>query len=40
MDYREPPSAPDKYEYTKEFWHILAAQFIFVVVFEVSQHIF
>jgi len=34
MDFREPPTSPDKYEYTREFWHILAAQFIFVVVFE------
>ncbi|KAK2172730.1 hypothetical protein NP493_931g00039 [Ridgeia piscesae] len=33
-DYREPPWSENKYEYTAKFWHILAAQFIFVVVFE------
>ena len=35
-DYREPPWSENKYEYTAKFWHILAAQFIFVVVFEVN----
>lgn len=35
-DYREPPSAPNKYEYTIQFWHVLAAEFIFIVVFEVG----
>lgn len=34
IDFREPPWSPNKYEYSRAFWHILAAQFIFVVVFE------
>lgn len=33
-DYREPPWSEQKYEYTAKFWHILAAQFVFVVIFE------
>jgi len=34
-DYREPPSSINKYDYTPQHWHVVAAQFIFVVVFEV-----
>lgn len=33
-DYREPPWSPDKYRYTSQHWHVIAAQFIFLVVFE------
>ena len=34
--FHEPPWAENKYDYTVEYWHILAAQFIFVFIFEVS----
>ncbi len=37
IDYREPPWAPDKYEFSKIFWHVVAAQFIFIFVFEVGH---
>lgn len=33
-DYREPPWSPDRYKYTSQHWHVVAAQFIFLVVFE------
>uniref|UniRef100_A0AAR5PM38 Anoctamin n=1 Tax=Dendroctonus ponderosae TaxID=77166 RepID=A0AAR5PM38_DENPD len=33
-DYRNPPWSSEKYERTALYWHILAARFIFVVVFE------
>jgi len=35
-DYREPPWSPNKYNYTTQYWHVVAAQFSFLVVFEVS----
>ncbi len=37
MDYREPPWADNKYEYTREYWHIVAAQMLFVAVFQVGR---
>jgi len=33
-DYRYPPWAKDKYQYTVYYWHVLCAKFIFVFVFE------
>lgn len=33
-DYREPPWSPNKYNYTTQYWHVVAAQFSFLVVFE------
>ncbi|KAK3592615.1 hypothetical protein CHS0354_008152 [Potamilus streckersoni] len=33
-DYRNPPWVEEKYEYSQAYWHILAARFAFVVVFE------
>ena len=36
MDYREPPWADDKYAFSKTFWHVVAAQFIFIFIFEVT----
>ncbi|XP_060605683.1 anoctamin-4-like isoform X3 [Ruditapes philippinarum] len=32
-DFRNPPG-PDEYEYSQSHWHVLAARFAFVVVFE------
>ncbi|KAF2902509.1 hypothetical protein ILUMI_03671, partial [Ignelater luminosus] len=34
VDYREPPGAPNEYEHSALFWHILAARLAFVVIFE------
>ncbi|KAG7283544.1 hypothetical protein CRUP_026471 [Coryphaenoides rupestris] len=33
-DYREPPGGSTAYEFTKEFWAILAARLAFVIVFQ------
>ncbi|XP_077450687.1 anoctamin-1a isoform X3 [Stigmatopora argus] len=33
-DYREPPSSSTPYDFSKEFWAILAARLAFVVVFQ------
>ncbi|XP_060085778.1 anoctamin-1-like isoform X2 [Ylistrum balloti] len=33
-DLRNPPWSDDKYEFTEMYWHIFAARFVFVVVFE------
>ncbi|KAL4233719.1 Anoctamin-1 [Mactra antiquata] len=33
-DFRNPPWDADKYEYSESHWHVLAARFAFVVVFE------
>eukprot|EP00079_Xenopus_tropicalis_P015381 XP_004912950.1 PREDICTED: anoctamin-4 isoform X1 [Xenopus tropicalis] len=33
-DYRDPPSAPEPYAYTLQFWHVLAARLAFIIVFE------
>ena len=37
--YRHPPWAERRYKYTEEYWHIMAAQVIFIVVFEVKKEI-
>lgn len=34
-DFRNPPDSDDPYEYSQMYWHVLAARFAFVVVFEV-----
>lgn len=34
-DYREPSDSVNEYQYTRFFWHVLAARLAFVVVFEV-----
>lgn len=36
VDYRTPPWDENPYVYTATFWHVLAAQFLFVVAFEVT----
>uniref|UniRef100_A0A8C5C6W6 Anoctamin n=1 Tax=Gadus morhua TaxID=8049 RepID=A0A8C5C6W6_GADMO len=33
-DYREPPGSSSSYEFTKEFWAILAARLAFVILFQ------
>ncbi|VEL17163.1 unnamed protein product, partial [Protopolystoma xenopodis] len=33
-DFRSPPWESEKYEYTRIYWHVIAAKFIFVLVFE------
>lgn len=33
-DYREPPWAENKYKYSAQHWNMVAAQFIFVMLFE------
>ncbi|XP_032361622.1 anoctamin-4 isoform X3 [Etheostoma spectabile] len=33
-DYREPPDSAEPYEYTLQFWHVLAARLAFIIVFE------
>ncbi|XP_054712221.1 anoctamin-5-like [Uloborus diversus] len=33
-DHRNPPSFTDKYEYSKEYWHLLAVRFAFVLIFQ------
>ena len=35
--FNEPPWVDNKYEYTAEYWHVVAAQFIFIFIFEVSD---
>ena len=37
-DYREPPGSSSSYEFTKEFWAILAARLAFVILFQVSRN--
>jgi len=37
VGYRHPPWSANKYEYTTEFWHVIASRFIFIVCFEVSR---
>lgn len=34
-DYRAPPWSPEPYEFTLQFWHVLAARLAFIIVFEV-----
>jgi len=35
-DYRAPPWSPEPYDFTLQFWHVLAARLAFIIVFEVS----
>lgn len=35
-DYRAPPWSSTPYEFTLQFWHVLAARLAFIIVFEVS----
>lgn len=37
-DYRAPPWSQVPYEFTLQFWHVLAARLAFIIVFEVCQH--
>lgn len=34
-DYRAPPWSSVPYEFTLQFWHVLAARLAFIIVFEV-----
>lgn len=36
-DYRAPPWSSKPYEFTLQFWHVLAARLAFIIVFEVGQ---
>lgn len=36
-DYRAPPWSSEPYEFTLQFWHVLAARLAFIIVFEVCQ---
>ncbi|KAM7114594.1 anoctamin-2 isoform 1-T1 [Molossus nigricans] len=33
-DYREPPWAPNPYEYSRQYWSILSARLAFVIIFQ------
>uniref|UniRef100_A0A4X2LIM8 Anoctamin n=1 Tax=Vombatus ursinus TaxID=29139 RepID=A0A4X2LIM8_VOMUR len=33
-DYREPPWAPNQYEFSKQYWSILSARLAFVIIFQ------
>ncbi|XP_015415461.1 PREDICTED: anoctamin-2 isoform X1 [Myotis davidii] len=33
-DYREPPWAPNPYEYSKQYWSVLSARLAFVIIFQ------
>ncbi|XP_069019424.1 anoctamin-3 isoform X2 [Embiotoca jacksoni] len=33
-DYRAPPGSSEPYEFTLQFWHVLAARLAFIIVFE------
>lgn len=35
-DYREPPWAPNPYEFSKQYWAVLSARLAFVIIFQVS----
>ena len=35
-DYREPPWAPNPYEFSKQYWSVLSARLAFVIIFQVS----
>uniref|UniRef100_A0A8C1PDM0 Anoctamin n=2 Tax=Cyprinus carpio TaxID=7962 RepID=A0A8C1PDM0_CYPCA len=37
-DYRDPPWSDTPYEFSRQFWAILAARLAFVIVFQVSQN--
>lgn len=36
-DYRATPWSTVPYEFTLQFWHVLAARLAFIIVFEVSS---
>ena len=36
-DYRAPPWSSMPYEFTLQFWHVLAARLAFIIVFEVCH---
>lgn len=36
-DYRAPPWSSVPYEFTLQFWHVLAARLAFIIVFEVCN---
>lgn len=36
-DYRAPPWSSVPYEFTLQFWHVLAARLAFIIVFEVCH---
>ena len=38
-DYRGPPWSSKPYEFTLQYWHILAARLAFILVFEVSHRL-
>lgn len=38
-DYRGPPWSSKPYEFTLQYWHILAARLAFIIVFEVSHRL-
>uniref|UniRef100_F7AKG3 Anoctamin n=1 Tax=Monodelphis domestica TaxID=13616 RepID=F7AKG3_MONDO len=33
-DYREPPWAPNQYEFSKQYWSVLSARLAFVIIFQ------
>ena len=37
-DYRAPPWSRVPYDFTLQFWHVLAARLAFIIVFEVSEN--
>lgn len=39
-DYRAPPWSAVPYEFTLQFWHVLAARLAFIIVFEVRFSLF
>uniref|UniRef100_A0A665UCF1 Anoctamin n=1 Tax=Echeneis naucrates TaxID=173247 RepID=A0A665UCF1_ECHNA len=39
-DYREPPWSPDAYQFSKQYWCVLAARLAFVILFQVGDHCF
>lgn len=39
-DYRAPPWSTVPYEFTLQFWHVLAARLAFIIVFEVRFALF
>lgn len=39
-DYRDPPWSSTPYDFSKEFWTILAVRLAFVVVFQVCNDIY
>ena len=36
-DYRIPPGEPHAYDLSTTYWHVFAAKFIFVVLFQVNH---